>query len=162
MLQDDNFFKKKLFIISFANSARNQEQTLYNQHGHSGRKQGRRSHLFIAGFKCPIYGCQYCAKFKTNLDSTPFSSQLPQAIKILRCYECGSSEENQGGSDKRFPVRVQATSSLFRTILQANYLYCFFKLRRNLGLSVLSIILADLLGNRCSFQRVQKVMVCNL
>ena len=31
-----------------------------------------------------------------------------------------------------------------------------------LGFSVLSIILADLLGNRCSFQRVQKVMVCNL
>ena len=55
-----------------------------------------------------------------------------QAKKILRCYECGSSQENQGGSDKRFPVRVQATSSLFRTILQANYLYRVFKLRRNL------------------------------
>ena len=32
--------------------------------------------------------------------------QLPQATKILGYYECGSSEENQGGSDKRFPVRV--------------------------------------------------------
>ena len=160
MLQDDNFFKKKLFIISFANSARNQEQTLYNQHGHSGRKQGRRSHLFIAGFKCPIYGCQHCAKFKTNLDSTPFSSQLPQAIKILRCYECGSSEENQGGSDKRFPVRVQATSSLFRT--GKLFASRFANFAGILGISVLSIILSDLLGNRCSFQRVLKVMVCNL
>ena len=31
-----------------------------------------------------------------------------------------------------------------------------------LGFAVLSIILAYLLGNRCSFQRVQKVMVYNL
>ena len=37
-----------------------------------------------------------------------------------------------------------------------------FQTSKEFRLSVLSIILADLLGNRCSFQRVQKVMVCKL
>ena len=46
-------------------------------------------------------------------------------------------------------------NSLYRAARIANF-------ERILGFSVPSIILADLLGNKCLFERVQKVMFCDL
>ena len=66
------------------------------------------------------------------------------------------------GWDKRFPVCVGNQLIVSYNITGKLFVSRFANFEGILGFSVLSIILADLLGNRCSFQRVQKVMVCNL
>ena len=65
-------------------------------------------------------------------------------------------------SNKRFPVCVGNQLIVSYNITGKLFVSRFANFEGILGFSVLSIILADLLGNRCSFQRVQKVMVCNL
>ena len=42
---------------------------------HTGRKQARRPHLFIAIFEC-LYKADICAKFEKNVDGTLFLSEL--------------------------------------------------------------------------------------
>ena len=66
------------------------------------------------------------------------------------------------GWDKRFPVCVGNQLIVSYNITGKLFVSRFANFEGILGFSVLSIILADLLGNRCSFQRVQKVMVCTL
>ena len=65
-------------------------------------------------------------------------------------------------SVKRFPVCVGNQLIVSYNITGKLFVSRFANFEGILGFSVLSIILADLLGNRCSFQRVLKVMVCNL
>ena len=64
--------------------------------------------------------------------------------------------------DKRFPVCVGNQLIVSYNITGKLFVSRFANFEGILGFSLLSIILADLLGNRCSFQRVQKVMVSNL
>ena len=66
------------------------------------------------------------------------------------------------GWDQRFPVCVGNQLIVSYNITGKLFVSRFANFEGILGFSVLSIILADLLGNRCSFQRVHKVMVCNL
>ena len=66
------------------------------------------------------------------------------------------------GWDKRFPVCVGNQLIVSYNITGKLFVSRFANFEGILGFSVQSIILADLSGNRCSFQRVQKVMVCNL
>ena len=65
-------------------------------------------------------------------------------------------------SVKRFPVCVGNQLIVSYNITGKLFVSRFANFEGILGCSVLSIILAYLLGNRCSFQRVQKVMVYNL
>ena len=64
-------------------------------------------------------------------------------------------------SNKRFPVCV-GNQLIVSYNITGKLFVSRFQTSKEFRLSVLSIILADLLGNRCSFQRVQKVMVCKL
>ena len=65
-------------------------------------------------------------------------------------------------SVKRFPVCVGNQLIVSYNITGKLFVSRFANFEGILGFSVLSIILAYLLGKKCSFQRVQKVMVCNL
>ena len=87
-------------------------------------------------------------------------------LQIDKSFFSFTQDRKRGNQKHRMRKEIPCLCRQLAHCFEQNYrqiiFIAFCKLRRILGFSVLSIILADLLGNRCSFQRVQMVTIFNL